>query len=264
MAPRTQPQQQMKSLFTRKTFQYFDLAKKNKKKKEWFLKNKAFYEEAVRDPFGLMIREMDHRFSRSLPGIDLNPRKVSRPLRPKNKAEELGYVKAGSFFYLSEKQTSIFEWNPGIYMHLGDEKGDNVIGMGLYGPSSRQIKRLRAALVKDWKTVDKILADKKLRKYWGGLAEEKYVRFPKDYSEDVSGAKYLWYKQFFLRQQFTRKDVTAKGFTEHVLRSFEAGLPLLQWIRGSIGVYNRLEMERDKRDRMDMADMQGSVWLEAR
>ena len=244
----------MKSLFTRKTFQYFDLAKKNKKKKEWFTKNKELYDENVKFPYEILIKEMAQRLSRKLPDIMITPRKISRPLRPKNKAEEMGYVKAGSMFYFSEKQTSIFEWNPGIYMHLGDEKEDNIIGMGLYGPSSRQIKRLRAALAKDYKTVDKILSDRKLKKYWGTLAPEKYKRFPKDYSVDDPAAKYLWYKQFFLRQQFTRKEVTSKEFAELVLKSYEAGLPLLTWIRSSIGVYNKREMEREKDMRAESRD----------
>ena len=231
----------MKSLFSRKTFQYFDLAKKNKKKKEWFAKNKEFYETNVKEPYEILIKEMQVRLSDKLPGIGIDSRKISRPLRPKNKAEVLGYVKAGSMFYFSEKKTSLFEWNPGIYMHLGDEKEDNIIGMGLYLPSSRQIKRLRTALVDDYKTVDKILANRSLKNYWGGLAEEMYKRFPKDYSVENPAARYLWYKQFFLRRQFTRKEVTSKDFADTVLRSFAAGLPLLAWIRQSIGVYNKRE-----------------------
>jgi uncharacterized protein (DUF2461 family) len=139
-------------------------------------------------------------------------------------------------------------------MHLGDEKEDNVIGMGLYGPSSRQIKRLRRALVEDYKTVDRILADKKLKKYWGGLADEKYKRFPKDYFVGDPAAKYLWYKQFFLRHQFTRKEVTSKDFADTVLRSFEAGLPLLTWIREAIGVYDKREMEREREFKRDLAE----------
>ena len=95
----------MKSLFSRKAFQYFDLAKKNKKKKEWFTKNKELYEASVKDPYGILIREMEHRFSRKLPGIVMSPKKISRPLRPKNKAELLGFVKASSMFYFSEKNT---------------------------------------------------------------------------------------------------------------------------------------------------------------
>jgi uncharacterized protein (TIGR02453 family) len=241
----------MKSLFTRKTFQYFDLAKKNKFKKGWFEKNKKLYEEVIKEPFGLMILEIDHRIGRRLPGVIISPRKISRPVRPLAKAEEHGYVKAGAMFFLSEKTTSQFEWNPGLYLHLGDEKEDNVIGMGLYGPSSRQIKRLRKAFVDDYKEVDRILADRKFKKYWKGMADEKYVRFPKDYSVEDPAAKYLWYKQFYVRQQFTRKDVVSKDFAEHALRSFEAGIPLLTWIRDAIGIYDRREYEREKRERME-------------
>jgi uncharacterized protein (TIGR02453 family) len=249
----------MKSLFRRKIFTYFVDAKKNftkgKNKREWFEKNLAVYEHEVKEPFGFLLRELEHRLGRRLPLIDISPRKLSRPLRQKGKAEEHGLVRASANFYLSQKATSMFEWNPGLYMQLGDEKEDNVIGMGLYMPSSRQIKRLRAAFVDDWETVDRILADKKLKKFWGAPADEKYVRFPKDYSPDLPGAKYLWYKQFFLRRSFTRAEVVAPGFAETVLRSFEAGVPFMTWLRGAIGVYDRMEMEREKRERRDLLEM---------
>jgi uncharacterized protein (TIGR02453 family) len=249
----------MKSLFRPKTFEYFVSAKKNftkgKNRKDWFTAHLDDYEEYVKEPFSFLLRELDHRLGRRLPRIDVLPRKLSRPLRPTGKAEEFGLVRASANFFLTEKQTSMFEWNPGLYMQLGDEKEDNVIGMGLYGPSSRQIKRLRAAFVDDWQTVDRLLADRKLRKYWGTVAAEKYVRFPKDYSPEQPGAKYLWYKQFYLRRQFTRKEVTAPNFGETVIKSFEAGLGLFAWIRSAVGVYNRIEMEREKRERMDLADL---------
>lgn len=246
-----------KSLFTRKTFQYFDLAKKNKFKKGWFEKHRDEYAAAVKEPYGELIRELDHRLGNRLPGILLSPRKISRPVPPAKKAETHGHVKAGAMFYLSEKTTSMFEWNPGLYFHLGDEKDDNVIGMGLYGPSSRQIKRLRRALIDDHETVTRILSDRKLKKYWGGLADEKYKRFPKDFSPESSAAVYLWYKQFFLRRPFKRSEVTSKEFASEVLKSFEAGLPLLAWIREAIGVYDRKEHERERaleRDRSSFAE----------
>ena len=243
------------SLFTRKTFQYFDLAKKNKFKKGWFEKNKGLYEEAVKEPYTILIHEINHRLGMRLPAVLINPRKISRPVRPEAKAKENGWVKAGSMFFLSEKTTSQFEWNPGLYLHLGDEKDDNVIGMGLYGPSSRQIKRLRAAFRDDWETVDELLAERKFKKYWKAPADEKYVRFPKEYSPDEPAAKYLWYKQFYVTRRFTRKEVLDKGFPELVIRSFEAGIPFLQWIRNNIGVYDRKEMEREKRERAAMAEL---------
>lgn len=238
----------MKPLFTRKTFRYFDVAKKNNKKKAWFEKNRQAFEVDVREPFAHLLAELDRRIGPALPRIAITPRKISRPLRSKSQAEKAGLVRASIMFYLSEKQTSMFEWNPGLFMQLGDEKIDNVIGLGLYSPSSRQIKRLRRAFVQDHATVKRILSEPKLRKYWGAPAPERYVRFPKDYSPDVPGAEYLWYKQFFLRRQFTRKEVTSKAFADTVLSSFEAGLPLLAWIRNAIGVYDKRQWELDRED----------------
>lgn len=245
----------MKSLFHRRTFRYFVDAKKNftkgKNDRRWYTEHLDEYESYVKEPFSVLLHELAHRLGPRLGGIDIHPRKLSRPLRPKGKAEERGLVRASANFFLSEKQTSMFEWNPGLYMQLGDEKIDNVIGMGLYGPSSRQIKRLRAAFVEDYRTVDRLLADRKLKKYWGAPAPEKYVRFPKDYSPDSPAAKYLWYKQFYLRREFTRQEVLAPGFAETVLRAFDAGVPFFTWIRDAIGVYDRIEMERDRRERND-------------
>jgi uncharacterized protein (DUF2461 family) len=239
----------MNSLFTRKTFQYFVEAKKKRKQKDFLAKNQELYLESVKEPFQLLLSDMSHRFSHKLPGVIISPRKLCRPLRAKDKAEVQGYTRASANFFLSEKTTSMFEWNPGLYMQLGDEKEDNVIGMGLYGPSSRQIKRLRKAFLQDFRTVDKLLANRALRKYWGEPAAEKYVRFPKDYSLDDPGAKYLWYKQFFLRHQFTRKEATSKEFANTVMKSFEAGIPLFQWIRAAVGVYDRRVQEQERADR---------------
>ena len=241
------------SLFTRKTFQYFDAAKKNKFKKGWFEKNRDFYEEAVKEPFTILINEIDERLGSRLPGVQISPRKISRPVRPEAKAKENGWVKAGAMFFLQEKTTSQFEWNPGLYLHLGDERDDNVIGMGLYGPSSRQIRRLRTAFREEHETVDELLADKRFRKLWGKPAEEKYVRFPKEYSLDDPAAEYLWYNQFYVRRQFTRKEVTSPGFPDLVIRHFEAGAPFLNWLRAAVGVFDRKEYERDRRERLAAA-----------
>jgi uncharacterized protein (DUF2461 family) len=52
------------AMFTRKTFEYFDKAEKHKAKRDWFAKNKAFYEENVREPFTLFLQELSQRRGR--------------------------------------------------------------------------------------------------------------------------------------------------------------------------------------------------------
>lgn len=247
------------ALFTRKAFQYFDAAKKNNKKKEWLNKERrAIFEKEVRAPLMELLEEMNNRFGHKIPKIDITPRKVSRPLRSAQRAEKNGWIRASGNFFLAEKSDSFFEWNPGIFFQVGDEKQDNVIGIGLYGPSSRQLKSVREALEKDYKTLDKILKSPKIKKYWGGLSDQKYKRFPKDHSPDHPAAKYLVYKQFFLSRHFTRKEVCSKEFASEVLKSYEAALPFFAWIREAAGHYDRaayLRAKKAKERGEDLDDM---------
>ncbi|MEO0337555.1 MAG: DUF2461 family protein, partial [Pseudomonadota bacterium] len=165
--------------FSVNTYRYFDGADKNAPKKSWFESNRGLYEDAVKEPFSYLLEQIQEQHGRSLPKIKIEASKVTRPLRPSNRAAELGFVKNFSFATLCEKNKSRFEWNPAIHIQFGAEKQDNLIGIGIYMVSSRQMSRLRSALVDDFDSIDSILNEKNLQKRWGGLAGEKYKRFPK-------------------------------------------------------------------------------------
>ena len=47
--------------FTKETFKYFDQAKKNRKNKLWFDKNKKQYEEAVKAPISAILSEINRK-----------------------------------------------------------------------------------------------------------------------------------------------------------------------------------------------------------
>lgn len=230
----------MASQFSNKTFQYFDLAKKNQMNEKWFAKNKPLYEEHVKEPFSILIQQLDLRFGDKLPKIDMSPKKVSRPLRPANKlAPGVGPVKSESHVTLWEKKISLFEWNPGIHMQFGAAKDENLLGVGLYMISSRQLKLMRRAIDENFSEFDKIMKDKKFKKIWGGLAGERYVRFPKEYDENDRSAEYIWHKQFYLDRALTRKDVTSKDFFKRVGEELEVALPFFIWVRQTVGTYKK-------------------------
>ncbi len=230
----------MASQFSNKTFQYFDLAKKNQMNEKWFVKNKPLYEEHVKEPFSILLQQLDLRFGDKLPKIEINPKKVSRPLRPANKQEPgKGIIKTESHVTLWEKKISLFEWNPGIHIQFGAEKDENLLGVGLYMISSRQLKLMRRAIDENFSEFDKIMKDKKLRKIWGGLAGEKYVRFPKEYDENSRSAEYLWHKQFYLDRPLTRKEVTSKDFFKRAGEELEVSLPFFNWVRQTVGTYKK-------------------------
>lgn len=230
----------MASQFSDKTFQYFDLAKKNQMNEKWFLKNKSLYEEHVKEPFSILIQQLDLRFGEKLPGIEINPKKVSRPLRPAHKqGPGEGIIKAESHVTLCEKKVSLYEWNPGIHIQFGAAEDENLLGVGLYMISSRQLKLMRRTIDDNFQDFDKIMNDKKLKKIWGGLAGEKYVRFPKEYDENARSAEYICYKQFYLDRPLIRKEVTSKDFFKRAGDELEASLPFLSWVRRTVGTYKK-------------------------
>lgn len=226
----------MSTTFSKKSFDYFDRAKRNSKNKEWFLKHQPDFKENVFEPFAHLTERLNEEFSKELPQIPFLPRKISRPLR-RNPDEKGGIIRSSAYTYFSEKPTSQFEWNPGIYVSIGTKSDDNVLGLGLYMVSSRQMSLLRQALVDDFDEIDRILSSKKLKARWGRLSGELYKRFPKGFDESSEAAKYLRHKQFFLSQELTPKRVMQKNFAETLVADVECALPFLIWIRKTVGVY---------------------------
>lgn len=229
----------MSTFFTPKTFTYFDGARKHKNNEKWFLKNQELYLEHVREPFSHLITVLKKELSADLPHIRIEPQLITRPLRNKNRAEEGGLIKTHSHVTLWEKKSSLFEWNPGLHIQFGAEKDDNFAGLGLYMVSSRQLSRLRRALVDDFEEIDGLLRAPKLKKAWGDLMGDKYKRFPKGFDPEDPHSKYLWYKQFFLGKTMTRKDVLQKSLAQKLAKDFKVAMPFFKWVRETVGVYQR-------------------------
>jgi len=226
--------------FSRDTFKYFDSAARNKNNLLWFEKNKTQYLEKVRAPFSELVETIGAEFQSQLPRIEITSRSITRPVRPKNRADEDGgLIKNFAHITLWEKKTSLFEWNPGIHFQVGTKKDDNFLGLGLYMVSSRQLSLLRNALVEDFEEIDALLSDRKLKKAWGGVKGDRYVRFPKGFNSEDPNTKYLWHKQFYLGQNFSRAEVIGKGFTKKVLQDLKIALPFFKWVRSVVGVYGK-------------------------
>ncbi len=229
----------MATRFSEETFKYFERAKRNRFKKHWFEKNKNLYLDAVREPFSYLVDQIREELYDELPRIDIDPKKITRPLRPSNRAEENGFIKHHSHITLWEKKTSLFEWNPAIHIQIGGEKDDNLYGIGLYMVSSRQMSRLRHELYEDFDEIDAILSETKLKRAFGGLAGERYKRFPKGYDAEDEKCKYHWHKRFFLDRSLTREEVKKPGFAKKVVKDLKTAMPFFQWVRNAVGVYKK-------------------------
>lgn len=230
----------MALVFSKKTYLYFDGTKKNANNRKWFEKNHSLYLEHVREPFAFLVDSIAKEYSSDLSKIPIKSAKITRPLRNGSRAEDMGLIKTSTHLTLCEKNISRFEWNPAIHIQFGEKEDDNLIGVGLYMTSSRQLSLMRQNLDEDFHAIHKILSNKKLKTSWGELQGEKYKKFPKGFSADRPSAKYLWHKQFYISQQWTRQQVCAANFTKQVITDIGHALPFLNWVRSSVGVLSQI------------------------
>ncbi len=86
----------------------------------------------MKSPFTQLLKDLREETEDYFPGVSFHPARISLPLyRDENIPEDGTIVKPFSWAFLSEKKTSLFEWNPGINIYLGQEL---TLGMGLYHP----------------------------------------------------------------------------------------------------------------------------------
>ena len=225
--------------FSRKTFAYFDRARRNSADRAWFETHREQYAEHVEVPMTHLVLELKRELGPLLPGIDFVPRKLSKPVMRKANDADGPVLRENVTASFAQTATSMFETNAGIYVSVGAKADDNVVGCGLYMPSSRQMKLLRPACLADHARLKGILAERKLKQAWGGLSGGRFTRFPKDFDEAAPGAEYLWYKQFFLGKDLSREDVMAADFIAKTTAALRAAVPFVQWIRNTVGVYKK-------------------------
>lgn len=225
--------------FSNKTFWYFDFANANPNDREWFEQNKAIYTDHVAKPFLHLLQKIYLKLGShsALSKIEIQTKRISMPLYAKNKSEEKGLIKNFASVDLMEKKKSLFEWNPGIHIQFGAEKDDNFYGLGSYMVSGRQLSLIRNGLVRDADGFLSAVENKKFLKAWGGLHGDKYKRFPAHFSESEPCAQYLWHKQFYVGKTVGRRVVTSKSFFDDVVDDLGAALPLLLWLRKTVGTY---------------------------
>jgi uncharacterized protein (DUF2461 family) len=225
--------------FSRGTFAYFEAAARNAEDREWFDGHKAEYAEFVEVPLTHLVVELGRELGPLLPGVAFLPRKISKPVLRKGKEDGGPALRTNATAFFSETATSMFETNPGVYLSVGAGADDNILGCGLYMPSSRQIKALRPAFVTDFARVDAILKARDVKKHWDGLKGDRYVRFPKEFEEGVAGSEYLWHKQWLLSKHVSREEMMAPGFIDAAVKAFKAAVPFLTWTRETVGVYKK-------------------------
>jgi len=214
------------------------LARHNEK--PWFEAHRDEYEAEVRQPMRDLIEDLDTRFARFAPEIGGDPKRsmfrIYRDIRFSKDKSPYKTHAACWFHHLNAARNVGSEadtGSAGYYFHL-EPGGRSMIGAGIWMPPRPQLNKLRGAISSNPKDFDKMA--RSIPRRFGGLDDEGALkRMPRGYAEDHPAAKWLRFQSFTSGRTLTDVQVTSASLASLLAREYEALLPLVRWLNGSLG-----------------------------
>jgi uncharacterized protein (TIGR02453 family) len=198
----------------------------------WFEKNKDTYLKS-KDLFEGFVSE----FLKEL--IDLNPEYAT--LNPKklifriyrdvrfSKDKKPYKINMSAGFSPNGKLVQ----EPGYYLHI--QPGASFIAGGIYMPDAELLSKIRQEIDYNGDRLEKILNDKKFKKWYGQLeAEDRLKTMPKGYSKDNPRIELLKNKSFIVSHSFTDKEVADKKFMKQLVEACKVMKPLNSFLKEAI------------------------------
>jgi uncharacterized protein (TIGR02453 family) len=117
----------------------------------------------------------------------------------------------------------------GYYLHLEPHNQSMVAG-GLHMPESAQLNKFRAAVARDSRKFKSIVEDRSFKQYFGEIGGEKLKTAPQGYDRDHPEIELLRLKEIVAVHRLPDAEVLASDFTAHVIKSFKAMQPFLEYL----------------------------------
>lgn len=193
--------------------------------RDWFQKNKAEYEQS-REQISLFVdqvldqmRKHDHIETES--GKESLYR-IYRDIRFSKDKTPYQTCWHGYFRRATKKLRG------GYYFHIAP--GNTYLSGGFWGPNKDDLARIREDIDYNHKAWRKMLSNKKIVSTFGNLRGEQLKTAPNGYPKDHPAVDLLRYKQFFLRHDFTDKEVLSPDFAKTMNDTFKNLRPFFDYM----------------------------------
>lgn len=210
------------------TLRFLTALKKNNNK-DWFDKNRSFYDTAKRNFIAFVdsvIIELT-RFDKGIAGLEAKKClfRINRDVRfSKNKSPYK--TNFGAIISPGGKKSQL----PGYYIHL--EPGEAFVAGGVWMPEAAKLNAIRQEIDYNLKEFKKIVNDKNFKKHFGTLSQDEIlVNAPKGYAKDSPALEFLKLKSFIAYEKLNSKDITSKIFLKKSVDSFKAMYALNLFLR---------------------------------
>jgi len=122
---------------------------------------------------------------------------------------------------------------PGYYLHI--EPGKSFIAGGIYMPDAPLLVKIRQEIDYNGEKLEKTLADKKFKKWYGALeTEDRLKTTPKGYAIDNPRIELLKNKSFIVSHEFTDAQVKDKKFMRQLVEAAKVMKPLNAFLKEAI------------------------------
>lgn len=196
--------------------------------REWFEKNRAVYESALRTPMKDLVAALAVELHRFAPEVIADPAKaiyrINRDVRfSADKSPYKTHI-AAIFPVRGLPKNS----GPGLYFHYSAE--EVLIAGGVYMPESSELRAIREQVAAAPGRLKKIVTEKKFRQLFGGLEGEQLKKMPKGYLPGHPAEEFLRYKQFLFAKQYGPELATSSKLLSELVSCFRAGMPLIRFL----------------------------------
>lgn len=202
--------------------------------RDWFLANKATFEEEVKAPTEALVEALARKLEVFAPAY----------VPPDAKKAVMRVYRDVRF----SKDKSPYKTNMSVKLgRAGGGPGDcagfwfavsgtgvDVVG-GAYMPGGPQLKLLRTFLAENHKELEKLLKRKPLRDAMGELQGETLVRVPRGFDPEHVAGDLLRHKQFYLQTRLPAKVITTPDLQKELLRRFKLMLPFTEFLNEGLG-----------------------------
>ena len=185
---------------------------------EWFNANKKRYETFVKGPFQDLVSEVIELMKKADPGLKTEAKdcifRINRDIRFSTDKSPYKNYMAAIVSRGGRKDHTI----PGIYFHV--EATTVSIAGGSYLPEKENLLKIRKAIARDPKSVNKILATKKFTDLYDMTKGDQYKVLPAEFKAAAEIAPVLYNKSFHYEKEYkgesyvTRPDL-AKFIVDH-------------------------------------------------
>lgn len=210
--------------FSKKTIEFITKASRQKKP-EWLDRNRAEYEDVLVHPMRELMTYVAQTLRTKAPGYRFPTKNCARIRRNADRAKAQGWYKNWIGASASRDSGSMYEDLPALYFHISKE--DIFSAGGIYMPSARQTKHIRAWIDQDPSQLEDLLKDKSFKKHFKELGNERMLKTkPRDYPIDHPKIEWLKLTGWYVWRPISQKELCSKEFPEILASDWAQALRL--------------------------------------